>query len=74
MLKITSDANKQGDEFDEVICLLIMANHIQIWEYGYSFFKVALKMLEKGFKTRALEVVAGVGALFDKNALKELTN
>jgi len=73
LLKITSDANKLADEFDELICLLIMSNHVHVWDYGYSFFKTATKMLEAGFKNQALTVVAGVGALFDKQAMGELT-
>lgn len=50
-----------------------MSNHVHVWDYGYSFFKTATKMLEAGFKNQALTVVAGVGALFDKHAMTELT-
>lgn len=60
------------EEFDGLLCVLISAGHHGVFDYDYSFFKVAVKSLERVFKTHALAVTCGVGAVFDKETMKKL--
>lgn len=48
--------------------------HIDVLNYGYSFFKTCLKAVEKEFKMQiaGMAMAIGVGLFGDKNSYKKL--
>ena len=60
------------DRFLEGVALLISLGHSCVWNYGYTFFKAALKSVSKLNKLMALATLTGVSLAFSsKEQIKD---
>jgi len=58
----------------EIASFLICAGHRDVFEYGYSFFKICCKTLKEMQKQQILTLAAGIGvALGGEKAYREIT-